>query len=136
MGNHEVTSPSAAGLPIGRLGRGGRGEEGLETGRGLEERNRLIGPEWGWGYVNFAAESGTVPSLPLCRLWKFFGATAWTLLEQLLGVSERRGKRWGADDSGRDGGNSKVSLCEQWSCLRLCWQRAKSFHTYLAGEIL
>lgn len=58
MGNHEVTSPLAAGLPIGCLGGGGRGDEGLETGRGLEERNRLIGPEWGWAYVNFAAEVG------------------------------------------------------------------------------
>ena len=49
-----MASPSASGLPIGRLGWGGRGDDG--TGRGLEERNRLTGPEWGWAYVNFAAE--------------------------------------------------------------------------------
>ena len=56
MGNHDFTSPSAAGLHIGRLSWGGRGDEGHRTGLGLEERNPLIGPEWGWAYVNFAVE--------------------------------------------------------------------------------
>ena len=67
----------------------------------------------GLGLCKFCSRSGTVAGLPLCRLWKFFPDTAWILLEELLGVPERRGKRWGAVGGGRDGGNSKVSLCGQ-----------------------
>ena len=46
--------PSAAGPPIGHLGRAG-------TGRGLEKRRRLRGQEWGLAYVNLAAQGYNSP---------------------------------------------------------------------------
>ena len=58
----------------------------------------------GLGLCKFCSRSGTVPGLPLCWLSKFSGDTAWVLLEELLGVPERRGKGWGVDGGGRDGG--------------------------------
>ena len=105
---------------------GQRGDEGHGTGRGL---------------CKFCSGSGTVPghqflACHFAGCGSFSRDTVWILSEELLGVPERRGKRWGAVGGGRDGGNSKVSLCVQWTCLRLYGRRAELLHTYLAGEIL
>ena len=39
----------------------------------------------GLGLWKFCSGSGTLLSLTLCWLWKFFADTAWILLEELLG---------------------------------------------------